>query len=142
METRKELLQRQLKDIDSLIQSITKSIGDTDLLEHCSKKRAAIVYELAQLNMETPKKKPSTMHYEQELLTILMEECGEVIQACSKIIRFGATDEKLKDLEKELGDLLCMMELAHEYDLVSWTAIDEGSSAKHEKLKKYSSLIE
>jgi NTP pyrophosphatase (non-canonical NTP hydrolase) len=140
MESRKELLQRQLKDIDALIQSITKSIGDTDLLEHCSRKRAAIVFELAKMNIDIKKEKPS-MHYEQELLTIMMEECGEVIQACSKIIRFGATDEKLKELEKELGDLFQMMELAHQYDLVSWTGIDEASSAKAEKLKKYSSLM-
>jgi len=140
MESRKELLQRQLKDLDALIQSVSKSIGDADLLEHCSKKRAAIVFELAKMNMDIKKEKPS-MHYEQELLTIMMEECGEVIQACSKIIRFGATEEKLKELEKELGDLFQMMELAHQYDLVSWTGIDEASAAKAEKLKKYSSLM-
>ena len=28
------------------------------------------------------------MNKKQELLTITMEECGELVQACSKLIRF------------------------------------------------------
>lgn len=34
----------------------------------------------------------SKMTYEQELLTILMEEAAEVIQEASKCIRFGVDD--------------------------------------------------
>jgi NTP pyrophosphatase (non-canonical NTP hydrolase) len=82
------------------------------------------------------------MDYEQELLTILMEECGEVIQAASKIIRFGADQANLTNLEKELGDLYCMMDLCHAYDLVSFTNMDEYSNAKYQKLKKWSNLID
>ena len=38
-----------------------------------------------------------------ETLTILSEECAEVIQANSKLIRFGPYDEEnIKELEKEL----------------------------------------
>ena len=48
----------------------------------------------------------------QELLTITMEECGELIQACSKAIRckdyYG--NEKLTE---EVGDVYCMIELLH-----------------------------
>ena len=40
--------------------------------------------------------------YQEELLIILMEECAEVAQACSKVLRFG---NDYDDLEKELGDL-------------------------------------
>ena len=39
-----------------------------------------------------------------ELLVILMEECGELIQECSKCIRKGDYDsQKFKD---ELGDVM------------------------------------
>ena len=45
-----------------------------------------------------------------ETLTILSEECAEVIQANSKLIRFGPYDEEnVDELEKELGDVVAMM---------------------------------
>ena len=80
----------------------------------------------------------------QELLTITMEECGELIQACSKAIRCddyhsNRTREKLTE---EIGDLQCMIELLHEYDLVSWNDIEERVKIKKEKLKKWSKLYE
>jgi NTP pyrophosphatase (non-canonical NTP hydrolase) len=81
------------------------------------------------------------MDYEQELLTILMEECAEVTQAASKIIRFGATDVNLTHLEKELGDLYCMIDLLHAHDMVSFTKLDDYSNEKYEKLKKWSNLF-
>jgi NTP pyrophosphatase (non-canonical NTP hydrolase) len=42
------------------------------------------------------------LNRKEECLTILMEECGEVIQEASKIMRFGNDTSKLT---KELGDL-------------------------------------
>jgi len=88
-----------------------------------------------------------TISYDHELLTITMEECAEVIQACSKIIRYGMESEyggmtARETLEKELGELQCMIELLHENDTVSYTAMDEYSLEKREKLKKWSNLIE
>ena len=71
-----------------------------------------------------------------------MEECAEVIQACSKIIRFGDTYENLDRLQKELGDLYCMMDLLQKEDMVSWTEIDNASEAKIEKLRIFSNLFE
>ena len=44
-----------------------------------------------------------------ELLTILQEECAEVIQEASKIKRFGQTSENTDRLAKEVGDLVCMI---------------------------------
>jgi NTP pyrophosphatase (non-canonical NTP hydrolase) len=82
------------------------------------------------------------MDRKHELLTITMEECAEVIQQCSKVIRFGETYENLEKLEKELGDLYCMMNLLQEEDMVSWTKIDEQSQKKVDKLKIYSTLYE
>jgi len=76
----------------------------------------------------------------QELLTITMEECGELIQECSKAIRckdyYG--NEKLVE---EVGDVMCMIELLHEYDLISWSEIGERVEVKKERLKEWSDLI-
>jgi hypothetical protein len=80
--------------------------------------------------------------YDKELLTITMEECAEVIQACSKIIRFGETSTNLTALEKELGDLYCMIDLLHQNDYISFSKIDDYSLAKKEKLKVFSKLFE
>ena len=77
----------------------------------------------------------------QELLTITMEECGELIQACSKAIRCDDYRDN-KKLIQEISDVYCMIELIHEYDLVSWDEIDEGVLRKIERLKKWSSLYE
>ena len=45
-----------------------------------------------------------------ETLTILSEECAEVVQANSKLIRFGVDNEENKDhLEQELGDIMAMI---------------------------------
>ena len=44
------------------------------------------------------------MNKQQELLVITMEECGELIQACSKILRSNdATGNNLKNLQDEAG---------------------------------------
>ena len=76
----------------------------------------------------------------QELLTITMEECGELIQACSKAIRCNDYHDNEKLIE-EVGDVMCMIELLHEYDLISFNDIDERVKIKKEKLKKWSNLI-
>ena len=82
------------------------------------------------------------MKTEEELLVILMEECGEVIQQASKIMRFGKAppSESEKDLAKELGDLLCMIILLEEYGTVSKNAVTENCLAKREKLERWSNL--
>ena len=77
----------------------------------------------------------------QELLTITMEECGELIQACSKAIRCNDYYDNDKLIE-ELGDVNYMIELMHQYDLVSLKDLVDRGKIKEEKLKKWSSLIE
>ena len=61
------------------------------------------------------------------MLVILSEECGEVIQAVSKTMRFPEDDEKNRTrLAKELGDLQCMIDLTCKHldidqeDVVMW----------------------
>ena len=80
----------------------------------------------------------------QELLTITMEECSELIQVCSKAIRCDDYYERRtnKKLTEEVGDLMCMIELLHEYDLVSYTDLEERVKVKRTKLKKWSSLLD
>jgi NTP pyrophosphatase (non-canonical NTP hydrolase) len=73
-----------------------------------------------------------------ELLVILMEECAEVGIEASKMIRFGY--DHSQKLESEVGDLMCMLNLLHEYDLISWTNVDLCADAKREKLKQWSNL--
>ena len=77
----------------------------------------------------------------EELMVVTMEECGELIQACSKAIRRDKYYDNRKILE-EVGDVMCMLELMHEFDLFSWDDVDARVEVKREKLKKWSKLIE
>jgi len=79
----------------------------------------------------------------EELLVILMEECAEVQQEASKLIRFGSdTWADVLNFEKEIGDLLCMIDLCHKQGLISEDAIIQAAEAKYEKLKKWSNLLD
>jgi NTP pyrophosphatase (non-canonical NTP hydrolase) len=77
----------------------------------------------------------------QELMTITMEECGELIQECSKAIRCEHYYDNDK-LTEEVGDVMCMINLLHEYDLISWDEVDLRAEVKKEKLKKWSDLLD
>ena len=77
----------------------------------------------------------------QELLTITMEECGELIQQCSKSIRTDNYHDN-KKLTEEVGDVMCMIDLLHEYDIISWTDVDERVLEKKKKLKEWSGLYD
>jgi len=88
----------------------------------------------------------------QELMTITMEECGELTQVCSKMMRkFDNTDEltskklnaqtQRNKIIEEAGDVLCMIELLAENGLVEWNELEERVQVKRNKLKKWSSLI-
>jgi len=76
-----------------------------------------------------------------ELLTITMEECSEVAVEASKIIRFAAEDTSYQPtLEREIGDLLCMVDLLKEAGMLSDDGLENAKQAKREKLKKWSNL--
>ena len=81
----------------------------------------------------------------QELLVITMEECGELIQACSKALRRGelfAYSDSETELKQELADVQAMINLMVEWDVLSWTEIENGVERKRNKLKRWSKLIE
>ena len=80
----------------------------------------------------------------QQLLVITMEECGELIQACSKALRRGELYEHSDsetELKQELADVQAMINLMVEWDVLSWTEIENGVERKRNKLTKWSELI-
>ena len=79
------------------------------------------------------------MTEQEELMTITSEECGEVIQACSKVLRFPG-EQSTEMLKKELGDLYCMIEIMIEKRILTYTDLIDGTKAKRYKLKEWSNL--
>ena len=77
----------------------------------------------------------------QQLMVITAEECGELVQVCSKILRQGTFDKKREHLVEELGDVLCMMQLIQEWDIVSWQELEDRAEVKRAKLSKWSELV-
>lgn len=81
------------------------------------------------------------MEKREEMLVITAEECGELIQACSKVIRSNSETKYLKNLQDEVGDVVCMIELLIASDLVTEEQIDNRVKEKKQKLKKWSLLF-
>jgi NTP pyrophosphatase (non-canonical NTP hydrolase) len=84
-----------------------------------------------------------------EVMDILQEECAEVIQAVSKISRFGIDNYKpgkpktnREHLEEELGDMLAMIDIMLELRVISLDNLEIAKKAKIEKLKKWSNIYE
>jgi NTP pyrophosphatase (non-canonical NTP hydrolase) len=82
-----------------------------------------------------------------EIMCILQEECAEVTQAVSKCFRFGLTNAKhgvgvtnVEHLSEELGDLLCMIEIAQNAGIVDPAAVELAKQAKYKKLQKWSNI--
>ena len=75
-----------------------------------------------------------------ELMIITMEECGELTQACSKVLRTDFKDHALQDLKQEVADVVCMIELMKKNGLVNDSDIVQGVQNKMEKLEIYSNL--
>ena len=80
----------------------------------------------------------------QQLLIVTMEECGELIQACSKALRRGElyeNSDSQQNLKEEVGDVYTMIDLLVEWDVLSWDEIEARRNKKREKLKRWSDLI-
>ena len=80
----------------------------------------------------------------QQLMVVTMEECGELVQACSKILRrqeLYADTKYVQNLKAEIGDVYCMIKLMQEWDVVSWEELEERDKVKRAKLSKWSDLI-
>ena len=74
-----------------------------------------------------------------ELMVITMEECGELIQECSKAIRCQEFDKQ--SLKEELSDVMCMLELMVENKIITRVELSNGANLKKMKLIKWSNLV-
>jgi NTP pyrophosphatase (non-canonical NTP hydrolase) len=82
-----------------------------------------------------------------EVMDIAQEECAEVIQAISKISRFGIDNLKpgkpktnREHLEEELGDLLAMVDILENMEAINMDSVNLARRAKIEKLKIWSNI--
>ena len=78
-------------------------------------------------------------------MIITMEECGELTQVCSKLLRKRHTDKEISEetigkLTSEVADVMCMIELMKKNGLVNDSDIVQGIQNKMEKLEIYSNL--
>jgi NTP pyrophosphatase (non-canonical NTP hydrolase) len=83
----------------------------------------------------------------QQLMVITAEECGELTQRCSKIIRKYDSFEQIEEDQRnklldEVGDVYCMIDLMCEHGVLDWRHVYARSSYKKEKLRKWSTLID
>lgn len=76
-----------------------------------------------------------------EILDLLQEECGEVVQMISKCRRFGL-EEKREDLVKELGDVSLLIELLHAHGLFTHDELNQAKLSKATKLTKWSTIYD
>lgn len=85
---------------------------------------------------------------ENEILNILNEECSEVIQAVSKVFRFGweSCDPRKPNysnrahLTEEIGDLLCMVKILTDKGIINEESVTRAMWEKMNKLKRFSNI--
>lgn len=87
---------------------------------------------------------PPPTPYQSELLQILIEECAEVQQRATKMLRFGVDeiqpgqpDSNLKRLSDEVGDLKAMIEHCCDAGVIDPFATEDARKQKKHKLAKY-----
>lgn len=90
------------------------------------------------------------MNKTEHLLTCLIEECGEVIHAATKALRFGLDDinpetkhTNAEDITAELIDVGTIQQmLRHEYLIPDLANAFQKQSAKREKVLKFMKYAE
>lgn len=82
--------------------------------------------------------------FAREVLTILIEECAEVIQRATKALRFGLDEVQPGQpwsnncrMSQEIGDLYATINLATKHGLVSPGCITDAMDRKMAKLAIY-----
>jgi len=78
----------------------------------------------------------------EEMLVITMEECGELTQACSKVIRTKGRAKYRRNLRDEIGDVMCMIEILKMSGMVTEEQIQERMKEKKKKLEKWSNIFD
>ena len=90
--------------------------------------------------------KNSPINELQQLMILTAEECGELTQRCSKIIRRYTSKEQIEEeqrikLIEEVGDVYCMIDLLVKHEITNWDELEKRMFVKRDKLKMWSSLI-
>ncbi len=93
-------------------------------------------------NFVSPEPKPTP--YQRELLEILIEECAEVQQRATKMLRFGVKEiqpgqplNNAERLAREFGDLILVSQLLEDIGLLPEDDIIAGMAHKEAQLAKY-----
>ena len=81
-----------------------------------------------------------------EVMLIAQEECAEVIQAISKVFRFGIDEmyngrTNKQRLEEETGDLVCMIEMMMQRGIIDQDTVYSNALKKRDKLEKWSGVF-
>jgi NTP pyrophosphatase (non-canonical NTP hydrolase) len=85
---------------------------------------------------------------EAEICNILLEESAEVIQAVSKVFRFGWDSchpdtpnfSNKEHLTEELGDLIAMVKILCDKKIIDENLLSAAIKAKATKLSKFSNI--
>lgn len=87
---------------------------------------------------------PPPSPYQREILEILIEECGEVIQRATKMLRFGVLEvqpgqdlNNTQRLAMEIGDLLEVTNHVNRAGLCPNEYVEKGMAQKADKLQRY-----
>lgn len=87
---------------------------------------------------------PPPTPYERELLEILIEECAEVQQRATKMLRFGVHEvqpgQELNNAQRlamECGDFAEVARLVTDAGMAPWSHVKLGVESKRRQLAKY-----
>ena len=80
------------------------------------------------------------MDYEAEI--ILMEECGELVQAISKVIRTDQRPGMVTDMIQEMADVSLLLSLVKDKYGVEQVEIDRRMRDKAHKLQRWSDIYD
>lgn len=91
---------------------------------------------------------------EKEMLQIVTEECAEVIQAISKMVRFGKDNmspvwfpgqirrNNTENLSTEIGQLIALLKIIQDEGMIDDDIVSKAADEKFDALKKYSNIYE
>jgi NTP pyrophosphatase (non-canonical NTP hydrolase) len=97
--------------------------------------------KMTQLNLFVEDINISNLDRQTELMAITAEECGELVQSCMKIARWGVDKKKIASLLEEAGDVALMLDLLVENGYITNEELNARKTVKRLKLTKYSNLI-
>jgi NTP pyrophosphatase (non-canonical NTP hydrolase) len=88
--------------------------------------------------------KPLPTAHEREILTMLIEECAEIQQRATKLIRFGRDEiqegqdlTNAQRLADEILDFMLVLGFVKELNLVDYAPFLEDMHRRHQKKLKY-----